>query len=126
MSLSDFAESSELIPELFALILSDRQWYYDFRSASPLKYTCTPESSDPIPEPFCPNQLALSRTGIYRHSWQDLVRATRKIRHANEPVVHNKHQPCNSNCLQCPIYALRACNPVVKTSFFLRQKNKSW
>jgi len=46
------------------------------------------------------------RTGIYPLFRRDLVRATRKIRRANEPVVHDKHQPCNSNCLQCPIYAL--------------------
>jgi len=37
------------------------------------------------------------RTEIYQHSRRDLVRATRKIRHANEPVVHTKHQLCNSN-----------------------------
>jgi len=32
-------------------------------------------------------QFPGGRTGIYRHSWRDLVRATRKIRCANEPVV---------------------------------------
>jgi len=41
--------------------------------------------------------IPVCRTGIYRHSPRDLVRATRKIEHANEPVVHDKHQPCNSN-----------------------------
>jgi len=46
------------------------------------------------------------RTEIYRHFRRDLVHATRKIRCANEPVMHDKHQPCNSNYLQCPIYAL--------------------
>jgi len=65
--------------------------------------------------PFISQQyMPLCRTGIYR---RDLVRA-------NEPVVHDKHQPCNSNCLQCPIYALRHAIQW-RRPFFWRQNNKS-
>jgi len=69
--------------------------------------------------------IPVIRTGIYRHSQRDLICATRKIKCANEPVVHNKHQSCNSNCLQCPIYAPRHAIQW-RRPFFLRQNNKSW
>jgi len=38
---------------------------------------------------MCDANSVLDRTGIYQHSRRDLILATRKIKHANEPVVHD-------------------------------------
>jgi len=68
-----------------------------------------------------PSTVPWSRTGIYQHSRRDLIHATRKIKRANEPVVHDKHQPAAA-MLALPNICAKACNPVAMTFFFGNQR----